>query len=462
MTLRQAIEVIMRANIVTAVTTYVIGLDIGGYSLPIIAMGRYLLFFFRHQKVNAIWQAVFGFGALFFGLGLMSSGMSPLRSLETFHEVAVSMSSSPILGVVIGTVFTMIVQSSSATIGILQGLFAEGAISLKAALPVILGDNVGTTITAIIASIGASVAAKRTAFTHVIFNVIGVFIFLLLLTPFTMFVGYLQTQFNLNPEMTLAFAHGSYNISNTIIQFPFIAMLAWLVTKLIPGEDTVIEFTPKYLDPIFIQQSSSIALGQAKSEVIRMGEYAYKGLEETNLYLTTKQQKHQEIAIQIEGALNNLDREITKYLISISSGTMSEQESAKHTALMDSVRDIERIGDHFENITELIQFKITNKVDLTEQAREDLNDMFDLTILTVKQAVKSLEVMDREEALAVIQKENRIDKMERDFRKKHIIRINEGSCSPTAGIVFVDMISDLERIGDHAVNIAEEVLENRF
>src|SRR5690625_4962142 len=462
MTLRQAIGVIMGANIGTTITAFIIGLDIGEYSLPIIAVGCFLLFFFKNQKVNAIGQAIFGFGALFFGLGLMSSGMSPLRTLDSFHDLTISMSNSPVLGVVIGTVFTMIVQSSSATIGILQGIFSEGAISLEAAIPVILGDNVGTTITAVIASIGASVAAKRTAFTHVIFNVIGVVVFLLLLTPFTMFIGYIQTQLNLNPEMTLAFAHGSYNISNTIIQFPFIATLAWLVTKLIPGEDTVIEFTPQYLDPIFIQQSSALALGQAKSEVIRMGEYAYQGLEETNLFLTTKQQKHSDLAIQIEGALNNLDREITKYLINISSGTMSELESAKHTALMDSVRDIERIGDHFENITELIQFKITNKVDLTEQAREDLNDMFDLTILAVKQAIKSLEMMDREEALAVIQKENRIDKMERDFRKKHIIRINEGLCSPTAGIVFVDMLSDLERIGDHAVNIAEEVLDNRF
>jgi len=462
MTLRQAIGVIMGANIGTTITAFIIGLDIGEYSLPIIAVGCFLLFFFKNQKVNAIGQAIFGFGALFFGLGLMSSGMLPLRTLDSFHDLTISMSNSPVLGVVIGTVFTMIVQSSSATIGILQGIFSEGAISLEAAIPVILGDNVGTTITAVIASIGASVAAKRTAFTHVIFNVIGVVVFLLLLTPFTMFIGYIQTQLNLNPEMTLAFAHGSYNISNTIIQFPFIATLAWLVTKLIPGEDTVIEFTPQYLDPIFIQQSSALALGQAKSEVIRMGEYAYQGLEETNLFLTTKQQKHSDLAIQIEGALNNLDREITKYLINISSGTMSELESAKHTALMDSVRDIERIGDHFENITELIQFKITNKVDLTEQAREDLNDMFDLTILAVKQAIKSLEMMDREEALAVIQKENRIDKMERDFRKKHIIRINEGLCSPTAGIVFVDMLSDLERIGDHAVNIAEEVLDNRF
>lgn len=459
MTLRQAIGVIMGANIGTTITAFIIGLDIGEYSLPIMAIGSFLLFFFKNRKVNAIGQTVFGFGSLFFGLGLMSSGMAPLRSLEAFHELTINMSESPVLGVVIGTVFTMIVQSSSATIGILQGLFAEGAINLQAAIPVLMGDNIGTTITAILAAIGASVAAKRAAFTHIIFNLIGASIFLLLLKPFTIFVAYLQTQLNLNPEMTLAFAHGSFNIGNTIIQFPFIAALAWVVTKIIPGEEVIIEYTPKNLDPIFLQQSSTLALAQAKEEVIRMGEYASQGLEETNLYLTTKQQKHAEIAQQIEGALNNLDREITKYLISISSGTLSEAESAKHSALMDSVRDIERIGDHFENIIELIQYKISNKLDLTEPARENLNEMFDLAILIVKQAVVSLKLMDKEEALAVVQKENRINKMEHQFRKDHIIRLNEGSCNSTAGIIFVDIISDLERIGDHAVNIAEEVLE---
>src|SRR5699024_1960399 len=215
----------------------------------------------------------------------------------------------------------------------------------------------------------------------------------------------------------------------------------------------------KHLDHIFIQQSSTLALDQAKSEIVRMGEYAYKGLEETNLYLTTQQQKYSEMAVQVEGALYNLDREITDYLISISSGTMTELESAKHTSLMDTVRDIERIGDHFENIVELIDYKISNKVNITEQAQEDLNDMFDLTILTVKQAVKALETMDREEALAVAQKEDQIDKMERNYRKKHIIRMNEGKCNGSAGIVFVDILSNLERIGDHAVNIAEEVLD---
>src|SRR5690625_356465 len=462
MTLRQAIGVIMGANIGTTVTAFIIGLDIGEYSLPIIAVGCFLLFFFKNQKVNAIGQTVFGFGALFFGLGLMSDGMAPLRTLDSFHELTVSMSDNPVLGVVIGTVFTLIVQSSSATIGILQGLFSENAINLQAAIPVLMGDNIGTTITAILAAIGASVAAKRAAFTHVFFNIIGAIIFMIILIPFTKYVAFLQTLLGLNPEMTLAFAHGSFNIANTIIQFPFIGVLAWIVTKLIPGEDTIIEYTPKHLDQRLIQQSTTLALAQAKAEVVRMGEFASQAMEEANMYLTTKNQKHADMAFQIEGAINNLDKEITKYLVNISSGTMSEIESRKHTALMDSVRDIERIGDHAENIVELIQFQISNKVNLTEQAREDLNEMFDLTITIVKDIIDALEQMDKEEALAVMQKEELNNKMENDFRKKHIIRMNEGKCNPTAGIVFVDILSDLERIADHAINIAQEILDKRI
>ena len=458
MTLRQAIGVIMGANIGTTVTAFIIGFNIGEYSLPIIAIGCFMLFFFKNQKVNVIGQAIFGFGSLFFGLKLMSSGMKPLRSLEFFHELTVNMSDNPILGVVIGTVFTLVVQSSSATIGILQGLFSEGAISLQAALPVLFGDNIGTTITAVLASLGATVAARRAAFTHVIFNLIGATLFLIILQLFTTYVAFLQSSLNLNPEMTIAFAHGSFNIANTIIQFPFIGALAWVVTKIIPGEDVTIEYKPKHLDPIFIQQSPTVALDQAKSEIIRMGEYSVRGLEETSMYVMTQQEKYSEMAIQIEGALNNLDREITNYLVSISRKTLSEADSSKHTALMDTVRDIERIGDHFENIIELTEYKISNKIYLTEHAHEDLHEMFDLTISTVNQAVKALDLMDREEALVVVQKEDQIDKMERNFRKKHIIRMNEGQCTGSAGIVFVDIISNLERIGDHAVNIAEEVL----
>ncbi|QHE52978.1 Na/Pi cotransporter family protein [Pontibacillus sp. HMF3514] len=458
MTLRQAIGVIMGANIGTTVTAFIIGIELKEYGLPILAVGALLLFFFKSKKVTYLGQTLFGFGALFYGLKLMSNGMKPLRGLETFQDLTLSMSEQPILGVVIGTLFTVIVQSSSATIGVLQGLFEQGAISLDAALPVLFGDNIGTTITAVLAAIGASVAAKRAAFTHVIFNVVGTTLFLILLQLYTPFIEYLKDALGLNEEMTIAFAHGLFNFTNMLIQFPFIGLLALIVTKLIPGDDTAVDQKPQHLDPIFIEQSPSLALDQAKEEVMRMGEFAYKGLEETSQYLNNHQRKHADMALQYEEALNNLDRKITDYLVNLSGSSLTELESSKHSALIDSVRDIERIGDHFENIIELVDYKISNKVHLTEQAQDDLNDMLNLTLITVKQAMKSLETMDREEALAVVQKENQIDQYERSYRKKHIIRMNNGLCTGPAGIVFVDIISNLERIGDHAVNIAEEVL----
>ncbi|WP_180994094.1 Na/Pi cotransporter family protein [Bacillus sp. Marseille-P3661] len=459
MTLKQAIGVIMGANIGTTVTAFIIGFDVGAYSLPIIAIGAFLIFFFKHKKANYAGQLFFGFGALFYGLELMGAGMKPLRSLQAFHDLTVSMSDNPILGVVIGTVFTVIVQSSSATIGILQELFAQGAIDLKAALPVLFGDNIGTTITAVLASLGASVAARRAALTHVIFNLVGTTIFLIILGLFTKLIAALQANMNLNEEMTIAFAHGIFNVTNTIIQAPFIAVLALIVTKLIPGQEITVEYNTKGLDPLFIEQSPSIALANAKKELLRMGEFSIKGLEESHKYLNTKLPVHSELGLQYEQAINNLDRKITQYLIDVaSSGDITAQDSEVHSILMNTVNDIERIGDHFENIIELVDYQIANKVKLTDQAITDLEEMFELTIATVKEAMLSLEKQDMTLAQDVIQKEVEIDKMERNLRKKHIIRLNEGICQGTAGIVFVDIISNLERIGDHAVNIAEAVL----
>lgn len=458
MTLRQAIGVIMGANIGTTVTAFIIGIDIGEYALPIIALGAVLLFFFKSKKVHNVGQIVFGFGALFFGLELMSNGMKPLRTLEAFQELTVNMSHSPILGVIIGTVFTVIVQSSSATIGILQGLFGEGLLDLNAALPVLFGDNIGTTITAVLASIGASVAAKRAAATHVMFNLIGATIFLILLYPFTKFIAFLQEALSLNPEMTIAFAHGTFNITNTIIQFPFIAALAWIVTKLIPGEDVLFDFKPKHLDPVFIRQSPSIALGQAKEEVLRMGQFAVQGLNETHDYLKSKNTKHSDSAYQIEDAINNFDRKITDYLISLSSSSLSDYESKEHSVLVNTIRDIERVGDHFENILELVEYQQANKVQLSNDAMEELEEMFNLTVSTVEDSINCLDQNDKELARGVLSKEVQIDKMERKLRKQHILRLNSGVCTGQAGIVFADIISNLERIGDHAVNIAQAVI----
>lgn len=460
MTLRQAIGVIMGANIGTTVTAFIIGIDISAYALPIIAVGTLLLFFFKNNRINYLGQVFFGFGALFYGLELMGEGMKPLRTLDTFQELTVSMSEIPLLGVLVGTIFTVIVQSSSATIGILQSLHAEGAIELAAALPVLFGDNIGTTITAVIAAIGASVAAKRAAATHVIFNLVGATLFLILLPPFTSLISWMQEVLALEPKMTIAFAHGTFNITNTIIQFPFIALLAVLVTKIVPGEDQVIDYKPKHLDPIFIAQSPSVAINQAKQETLRMGELAVQGLQETRDYVNTNSGKHSEMAYQFEHAINDLDKKITNYLVQISSTSITEADSTLHSSIVNIVRDIERIGDHFENVLELNEYKLTNKVIITENAMQDLNEMLDLTISTVSQALEAFEKMDDELANAVMAKENEIDNMEKVYRKNHILRLNKGICNGTAGIVFVDMISNLERIGDHASNVAQEVKNN--
>lgn len=460
MTLKQAIGVIMGANIGTTITAFIIGIKIENYALLFIAIGAFFIFFFKNKKVSNIGQVIFGFGALFFGLKLMGTGMKPLRELETFVDLTISMGEQPLLGVVIGAVFTMIIQSSSASIGLLQQLYAQGAIALDAALPVLFGDNIGTTITAVLASIGASVAARRAALTHVIFNLIGTIIALSIFPLFVKLIATLQVKLSLNPEMTLAFAHGIFNVSNTMIQAPFIAVLAIIVTKLVPGDDFTIDYKAQHLDQRFIGRSPAIALGQAREEVVRMGEFAEQGLLETEQYLLTGQKKHSELAKQYEDAINNLDKKINDYLIQISSRSLSSNDSRLHSMLLDTIRDIERIGDHMENIIEIKDYILSNKVPLSDEAMQDLQEMFDLTISTVKQSMEALHHGDLDIARTVVEKEHLIDKMERKLRKKHILRVNEGKCVGSAGIVFVDIVSNLERIGDHAVNVAEALLDD--
>ncbi len=458
MTFHQAIGVIMGANIGTTVTSFIIGIDIGEYALPIIATGSILLFFFKSKKINALGQIIFGFGTLFFGLELMSSGMKPLRSLDEFQQITVSMSDNAILSVLVGTIFTIIVQSSSATIGILQELFAQGALNLRAALPVLFGDNIGTTITAILAAIGTSISAKRVAVVHVLFNLLGTVIFLLVLGPFTNFIAYLQSSLNLNPEMTIAFAHGIFNVTNTIIQFPFIAAIAWLVTKIIPGEDRLLNIQLQHLSTTVIEQSPNIALGQAKNEVKRMGEFAADAVNEAFLFLNNKEQKHASLALQYEQAINQLDKVITEYLVTISTKSLSPYESKEHNQLMDTIRDIERVGDHMENIVELLEDRTINNVSFSDEAIIELNEMFELTNETFKKALQAFFTNNVELASTVFEKEKIIDQMERDLRNTHIKRMNERVCTSDAGILFVDIASNLERIGDHAASIAHKTV----
>ncbi len=459
MTLRQAIGVIMGANIGTTVTAFIIGIDIGEYAYPILLSGAVMLFFFKSAKIQNLGQIFFGFGGLFIGLDLMSSGLSPLRHLPLFTDLILEMSHSPILSVFVGTIFTLIVQSSSATIGILQGLYAENLISLEAALPVLFGDNIGTTITAVLAAIGANIVAKRAAAIHVLFNVSGAIIFLLFLGLFTHFIVWVTGTLHLEAKMQIAFAHGTFNIVNTLIQLPFIGAWAYLVTKLLPEREKQKEKIALYLDETLIEKSPSIAIGQAKKEVIHMGNLSLDGLRSAYSYLKSNNPDEAIFANMLEKNINQLDEEITKYLVKIFPHSISPGDSNELQALLNLVCDIERIGDHSENIIEQINYMNERNIVLSEDAKNEVYEMFELTINSVALSIEALEQGNLTKARRVYELEDQIDEMERYLRKQHIHRLNHGDCTPKSGLTYTDLLSNLERIGDHAHNVAEMLLD---
>ena len=462
LTLRQAIGIVMGANIGTTVTSFIIGFKLGDYALPMLFLGAVCLFFTKNRTINNIGRIVFGVGGIFFALNLMSGAMEPLKDLQVFKDYMVELSKNPILGVLVGTGLTLLIQASSATIGILQNLYASNLIDLQGALPVLFGDNIGTTITAIIASLGANIAAKRVAAAHVAFNVIGTVICIIFLVPFTGLIQWFESFLNLAPEMTIAFAHGTFNITNTIIQFPFIGALAFMVTKLIPGEDEVVKYEPLYLDEQLIKQAPSIALGNAKKELLHLGNYATKAFDLSYDYIINSNEKVAEKGHKTEEAINTIDEKLTRYLISLSGEALSQKESEVLTNILDSSRDLERIGDHAEALLNLNDYLQRKNVQFSEAALEELAEIYLKTSEFVKDALESVENNDLEQAQALIKRHEDINNMERVLRKTHIKRLNNGECSTQAGVNFIDIISHYTRVSDHAMNLAEKVLAEQI
>ncbi len=462
LTLRQAIGIIMGANIGTTVTSFIIGFKLGEYALPLIFLGTMFLFFTKNRTANNIGRILFGVGGIFYALNLISAGMSPLKDLPQFKEYMITLGQNPILGVVAGAVITVLIQASSATIGILQGLYAGGFLDLKGALPVLFGDNIGTTLTVIIAAAGANISAKRVAATHVTFNVLGTILCLILLGPFTSMIEYFQALLHLSPEMTIAFSHGAFNVSNTIVQFPFIGALAYFVTKLIPGEDEVVKYEPLYLDEQLIKQAPSIALGNAKKELLHLGNYAVKAFDLSYDYIINSNEKVAEKGHKTEEAINTIDEKLTRYLISLSSEALSQKESEVLTNILDSSRDLERIGDHAEALINLNDYLQRKNVQFSNSALEELEEIYRQTSEFVKDALESVENNDLEQAQSLIERHEAINKMERVLRKTHIKRLNNGECSTQAGVNFIDIISHYTRVSDHAMNLAEKVLAEQI
>ncbi|ELJ9286032.1 Na/Pi cotransporter family protein [Staphylococcus pseudintermedius] len=457
MTLKQAIGVIMGANIGTTVTAFIIGIDLGEYAMPILALGAFLIFFFKRSKINNIGRVLFGFGSLFFGLEFMGGAVKPLAELEGFRQLMLDMSSHTIYGILVGIGLTALVQSSSATIGILQEFYSQDLITLQGAIPVLLGDNIGTTITAILASLAGSLAAKRAAFVHVIFNVIGVIIFTLLLPIVIPLIATIQDAWHLKPVMTIAFAHGAFNVTNTLIQLPFVGVLAWIVTKIVPGKDVTEDYKPQHLNKDLVYHAPGVALQETQKELQNVGNIVRSMLDDVHhpsqmdkKMIKNVQQKHQAV-VTISDSIRN-------YLVRISIKNITRKDVERLAVMFDVNRSILKVSELIEAYIEQVNRKKAKEITLTEDAERGIDKLYRFVDESFTKAIETLDVYDTTKKDEVVERSREAFNIEHQLRKGHIKRLNRGECSTDGGLLYVDIIAVLERIGYNSRNISEAMV----
>ncbi|MHC1748369.1 MAG: Na/Pi cotransporter family protein [Cellulosilyticaceae bacterium] len=466
MSLTQAVGVIMGANVGTTVTAWIVSLGEWAQFLkpstlaPIcIFIGVVMVLFSKKQNVKHIGQVILGFGALFLGLDLMGQGAKPLSKLPVMQSIFITLGSNPLLGILAGAGVTAIIQSSSASVGILQTLAAAALVPWNTAIYIILGQNIGTTVTAMLSSIGATKNGKRAAVIHLLFNVIGSVIFAILAVIFFTFIN--PTVGNSLIDMTqISIVHTIFNILNTLMLFPFAGFLVYLAERIIPGKDEANESELQHLDERILE-TPSFAVQNATKEVVRMGEMSAKNAKTAMKALFEKDERKIEEVFEREKIINQLQHGINHYLIKLSNLPLSEHEHAVVTGLFHSVSDIERVGDHAENIAELTQILISNNIDFSEVAVQELREISTTAIECFELSIQACEFDDKTIARRTIPMEQTVDKMEDILRSKHITRLAENKCTSMVGMVFLDVISNLERISDHASNVAQTVMDDK-
>ncbi|UXS22143.1 Na/Pi cotransporter family protein [Staphylococcus delphini] len=457
MTLKQAIGVIMGANIGTTVTAFIIGIDLGEYAMPILALGAFLIFFFKRSKINNIGRVLFGFGSLFFGLEFMGDAVKPLAELEGFRQLMLDMSSHTIYGILAGIGLTALVQSSSATIGILQEFYSQDLISLQGAIPVLLGDNIGTTITAILASLAGSLAAKRAAFVHVIFNVIGVIIFALLLPVVIPLIATIQDAWHLKPVMTIAFAHGAFNVTNTLIQLPFVGVLAWIVTKIVPGKDVTEDYKPQHLNKDLVYHAPGVALQETQKELQNVGNIVRSMLDDVH-HLSQMDKKMIKNVQQKHQAVVTISDSIRNYLVRISTKNITRKDVERLAVMFDVNRSILKVSELIEAYIDQVNRKKAKEITLTEDAERGIDKLYRFVDESFTKAIETLDVYDTTKKDEVVERSREAFNIEHQLRKGHIKRLNRGECSTDGGLLYVDIIAVLERIGYNSRNISEAMV----
>lgn len=457
MTLKQAIGVIMGANIGTTVTAFIIGIDLGEYAMPILALGAFLIFFFKRSKINNIGRILFGFGSLFFGLEFMGDAVKPLASLDGFKQLMLDMSTNPILAVIVGAGLTALVQSSSATIGILQEFYQQDLISLNAAIPVLLGDNIGTTITAILASLAGSIAAKRAALVHVIFNLIGVIIFTIFLPVVIHLISLLQDVWHLKPAMTIAVSHGIFNITNTLIQLPFVAGLAWIVKKLVPGKDIADDYKPQHLNKDLVYHAPGVALQETQKELQNVGQIVLSMFEDIR-EITKDDKKLIKKLEQKHQAVETINDSIRNYLVRISTKAITKADVERLAVMFDVNRSILKVAELTEEYVAQLKRQHDEDIRITEDAQRGMDKLFNHVAESFDKAIDMLDVYDKTKKDEIVERSRESFNIEHKLRKGHIKRLNRGECTTKGGLLYIDMIGVLERIGYHSRNVSEALV----
>lgn len=462
MSLTQAIGIIMGANIGTTITAQLVSIDISALAPIAIALGVGIKLFSKKNKQIIIGEIILGFGILFLGMELMKDALKPLRELPAFIDMISGIGAGTLMGTIkgfmIGLIVTGIVQSSSATTGIMVALAMAGVLPIESAFPILLGTNVGTCVTALLSSISANRTAKRAALMHLLFNVIGTIIFITFFSKITIAI---VSGISDDPARQLANAHTLFNVVNTILLLPFAGLIVKAVSVILPttpDEKEASTFGVKYLDDRILE-TPTIALGQAMKEVLHMGKLAKLSYESAIQAIRDNDMKSVEKTFKIEKTINILEREISDYLIKLSNTAIDNDDRKIIDGLFSTVNDIERVGDHADNIAELALYKIDNNVSFSEKAILEFEEMVGKVTESYDLALQAMKEESRHHAQRVIEIEGVVDEMEKTLRKKHITRLNEGRCDTSSGIIFLDMLSNLERISDHSSNIALAVLD---
>ena len=471
--LTQAVGVIMGANIGTTITAWVVSMSEWGEMLKpeffaplLIGFGAFILLFSKKEKKRQVGEILVGFGVLFIGLSFMSGAITPYRDAPIFATAFRVLGKNPVLGILTGAVVTAIIQSSSASVGILQTLALNGVVSWNSAVYITLGQNIGTCVTALLSSAGANRTAKRAAVIHLLFNVLGALIFgVLMFVVFTMnpaFAGGKVT------SVGISVFHTVFNITNTLVLFPFAKLLVELSGKIIREKAPELSAAEISQDPDMdvlerphldrrILGSTSFAIQSVAEQVLRMGELAREHMDlAMDSVFEVNEEKIQQAA-RMERTMDMFEKDLTEYLVYLSHESLTEPEIQQVSHLLFTVSDLERIGDHCDNIAELAESLVKEERQLSADAVEDLKDILDVVVKAVDTAIESRRKESIIDARRVYMLEDDVDSMEEDLRHSHMERLSKGLCSADTGIVFLDILSNLERISDHAVNIAEYV-----